>query len=49
MKTAIKKQIGKMALVLMVIFSLISCTKETTDPLATPQSGSYNISKNDAS
>ena len=48
MKT-IKTQIGKFALVCMVIFSLISCTKETTDPLATPKTGSYNISKNDAS
>lgn len=48
MKT-IKTEIGKIALVLMVIFSLVSCTKEKTDPLATPQSGSYNISENDAS
>ena len=48
MKT-IKTQIGKIALVLMVIFSLASCTKEEKNPFPTPQSGSYNISKNDAS
>ncbi len=49
MKTTIKTQIGKMALVIMVIFSLISCTKEETNPLATPKTGSYSISENDAS
>lgn len=48
MKT-IKSQIGKIALVIMVIFSLISCTKEETNPYPTPQSGAYNISENDAS
>ena len=49
MKT-IKNQIGKMAVVIMVIFSMISCTKEEIkNPYPTPQSGSYNISENDSS
>ncbi|HUM52987.1 MAG TPA: hypothetical protein PK431_14280 [Chitinophagales bacterium] len=44
-----KTQIGKMALVFMVIFSLASCTKEETNPYPTPQSGSYNIIENESS
>jgi hypothetical protein len=49
MKNSIKTQIGKIALVFMVIFSLVSCTKEETNPYPTPQSGSYNIIENESS
>jgi hypothetical protein len=50
MKTQIKNQIGKIALVLLVIFSLASCTKEETkNPYPTPKTGAYNISENDSS
>lgn len=49
MKT-IKNQIGKMALVLLVILSMVSCTKEDVkNPYPTPVSGSYNIKENDTS
>lgn len=46
---SLKNQIEKIALVLMVIFSLVSCSKEKVNPYPTPQSGSYNISNNDTS
>lgn len=49
MKNSIKTQIGKIALVCMVIFSLVSCKKEETNPYPTPQSGSYNIRENETS
>lgn len=49
MSKKLKNQIRKMSLALVVILSLVSCTKEKNNPYPTPTSGSYNISKNDSS
>lgn len=48
MKTLLKKQIGKISIMALIVLSCMSCKKENIKH-PTPNAGSYNISENAAS